>query len=250
MSSDVDKFIDTEVADALIDLGQDEEELLKDFELIDEREVDYDLEDELDTKISELNKVELANTGSAKPYSESEQDGKSKQEGEEDIIFLTRYMYEPKKTQSNSREFCKKMISAKKVYRKEDIMAMEDKVVNAGFGKGGSDKYSVWLYKGGLQYADLEEEISNFHINNIQAGLSPSMLINFNSGTPSAEERERIERRIYDKFSGSSNAGKFILSFNDNAETAATVEPIQLSDAHQQYHLCILLRFFIRICSI
>ena len=151
LSSDVDKFIDTEVADALIDLGQDEEELLKDFELIDEREVDYDLEDELDTKISELNKVELANTGSAKPYRESEQDGKSKQEGQEDIIFLTRYMYEPKKTQSNSREFCKKMISAKKVYRKEDIMAMEDKVVNAGFGKGGSDKYSVWLYKGGAR---------------------------------------------------------------------------------------------------
>ena len=156
LSSDVDKFIDTEVADALIDLGQDEEELLKDFELIDEREVDYDLEDELDTKISELNKVELANTGSAKPYRESEQDGKSKQEGQEDIIFLVRYMYTPysaayKTVAPKSREFCIKMINAKKVYRKEDIIAMEDKVVNAGFGKGGSDKYSVWLHAGGAR---------------------------------------------------------------------------------------------------
>ena len=156
LSSDVDKFIDTEVADALIDLGQDEEELLKDFELIDEREVDYDLEEELDTKISELNKVELANTGSAKPYRESEQDGKSKQEGEEDIIFLVRYMYTPysaayKTVAPKSREFCIKMINAKKVYRKEDIIAMEDKVVNAGFGKGGSDKYSVWLHAGGAR---------------------------------------------------------------------------------------------------
>ena len=38
------------------------------------------------------------------------------------------------------------------------------------------------------------------------------------------------------KFSGSSNAGKFILAFNDNAESAfASIEPVQLSDAHQQY---------------
>jgi len=152
MSSDVDKFIDTEIADALIDLGQDEEELLKNFDLIDEAEVDYELEDEQDQKIKELNEqVELASTGSAKPYSESDQDGKSKQKSQEDTIFLVRYMYNPQKTSPNSREFCKKMISAKKVYRKEDIKAMETRVVNAGFGKGGSDTYSIWLYKGGAR---------------------------------------------------------------------------------------------------
>ena len=101
--------------------------------------------------------------------------------------------------------------------------------------RAGYKYYATPDYQGGLQYADLEEEISNFHINNIQSGLSPSMLINFNSGTPSAEEREMIERRIYNKFSGSSNAGKFILSFNDSPETAATIDPVQLSDAHNQY---------------
>jgi hypothetical protein len=101
--------------------------------------------------------------------------------------------------------------------------------------RAGYKYYSTPDYTGSLQYSALEEEVSNFHINNIQSGLSPSMLINFNSGTPSAEEREMIERRIYDKFSGSSNAGKFILSFNDSAETAATIDPVQLSDAHNQY---------------
>ena len=52
------------------------------------------------------------------------------------------------------------------------------------------------------------------------------MLINMNNGTPSPEERELIEQRIYQKFSGSSNAGKFILAFNDDPATAATVEPL------------------------
>ena len=90
-------------------------------------------------------------------------------------------------------------------------------------------------YQGGLQYAELEEEISNFHLNNIMNGLAPSMLINFNNGVPNEEERELIERKIYQKYSGSSNAGRFILSFNDSTETESSIEAIQLSDAHNQY---------------
>ena len=113
---------------------------------------------------------------------------------------------------------------------KEGLEIMYIKPYRAGF-----KYYSPVDYQGGTQYAELEEEISNFHLNNILQGLSPSMLINMNNGTPDPEQRELIERRIYEKFSGSSNAGKFILAFNDNAETAATIEPIQLSDAHQQY---------------
>ena len=95
--------------------------------------------------------------------------------------------------------------------------------------------YSPVDYQGGLQYAELEEEVGNFHLNNIMNGMSPSMLINFNNGVPSEEERELIEQRISQKFSGSSNAGKFILAFNDSPDTAASIDPVQLSDAHQQY---------------
>ena len=113
---------------------------------------------------------------------------------------------------------------------KEGLEILYIKPYRAGF-----KYYSPVDYQGGTQYAELEEEISNFHLNNILNGLAPSMLINFNNGTPDPEQREMIERRIYDKFSGSSNAGKFILAFNDNPETAASIEPVQLSDAHQQY---------------
>jgi hypothetical protein len=101
--------------------------------------------------------------------------------------------------------------------------------------KAGFKYYSPVDYQGGLQYAELEEEISNYHLNNIMNGLAPSMLINFNNGTPDPEQRQLIENRIYQKFSGSSNSGKFIMSFNDDPATAATIEPIQLSDAHNQY---------------
>ena len=95
--------------------------------------------------------------------------------------------------------------------------------------------YSPVDYQGCLQYCNLEEEVSNYHIQNIKNGLQPSMLLNFNNGVPGDEAQEIIERKIYEKFSGSSNAGRFILAFNEDAETQASVEPINLPDAHAQY---------------
>ena len=79
---------------------------------------------------------------------------------------------------------------------KESIEILYVKPYKAGF-----YYYSPVDYQGGLQYAELEEEISNFHLNNIMNGMSPSMLINFNNGTP-MEERQLIEQRIYQKFRG------------------------------------------------
>ena len=81
--------------------------------------------------------------------------------------------------------------------------------------KAGFYYYSPVDYQGGLQYAELEEEISNYHLNNIMNGLSPSMLINFNNGIPNQEERRLLEHKIAEKFSGSSNAVTFILAFNE-----------------------------------
>ena len=95
--------------------------------------------------------------------------------------------------------------------------------------------YSPVDYQGGIQYAELEEQISNYHLNNIRNGLAPSMLINFNNGIPNQQERALIESKIAEKFSGTSNAGKFILAFNDNKEAQAEINPVQLSDAHNQY---------------
>ena len=62
--------------------------------------------------------------------------------------------------------------------------------------------YSPVDYQGGLQYSELEEEVANYHLNNIMNGLAPSMLINFNNGIPTEEERQMIEHRIQEKFSG------------------------------------------------
>lgn len=95
--------------------------------------------------------------------------------------------------------------------------------------------YSPCDYQSSLQYSQLEEEVSNYHLSNIEHGLQPSLLINFNNGTPSEEIQAMLENKIADKFSGSSNAGKFILAFNEDKDTAATIDAVHLPDAHAQY---------------
>jgi len=132
-----ESFDDNEMFDLLSEFGEEED--LENWELVDEREVDYDQEEALDKMIN------LASTGTARPNAKSEQD-----EVTNDLTaFKVRYQYAPLKTQANSRDFCKKMVSAKKIYRKEDITQMSTKAVNAGWGLSGAATYDIWLYKGG-----------------------------------------------------------------------------------------------------
>ena len=142
----------SKVFNALEDFGEDED--LENWELIDERKVDYDTEDELDEELNKLNNPKLsllskvwnlATTGTARPNAKSEQDG----ENEEGVQFKVRYQYAPLKVSANSREFCNKMVNAAKIYRKEDIQQMSQRAVNAGWGLNGADTYDIWLYKGG-----------------------------------------------------------------------------------------------------
>ncbi len=90
-------------------------------------------------------------------------------------------------------------------------------------------------YQGGCQYIEMETEISNFHLNSLLNGMSPSLLMNMNSGIPDEDTQREIEQKIYQKYTGTSNSGRIILAFNNGAEEQATIETVQLSDAHQQY---------------
>jgi bifunctional DNA-binding transcriptional regulator/antitoxin component of YhaV-PrlF toxin-antitoxin module len=121
---------------------------LIDEEVVDGEHADFDFEEELNQIASE--KVELATTGVARPDSKSEQDGISKKTYD---YYRVRYIYAQDnfltRKSGKKRDFCEKMMAAKKLYRKEDIARMSTKRVNPGWGKGGADTYDIFLYKGG-----------------------------------------------------------------------------------------------------
>jgi hypothetical protein len=128
-----------EAADYLTNLGEDEETLLEQYDVIDSRKVEYEHEAKLDA---------LWNFASAL---ESNPDEGSKQDTP---LILVRYRYRPNRgkqeIKNKSRSFCVAMTSQpNKVYRKEDIEAAGSQAVNPGWGPRGANTYSIWLYKGG-----------------------------------------------------------------------------------------------------
>lgn len=133
-----------------LDVEEYGEELdLSEWELVDSRAVSYEDEERLDAELEALNQSskslmskmwEFVTTGVARPDLPSSQDGK---------LFISRYRYSGETT-DKSREFCKKMTSANKLYRKEDIMKMSEKAsTNPGWGPRGTNTYDIFLYKGG-----------------------------------------------------------------------------------------------------
>jgi hypothetical protein len=124
------KKVDDTAGDALIALGEDANE---DWILIDSFNADEEIQHEFAVR-----------TGAARPAAKSEQDA---------IIdgkyFITRYVYAGSFSHDNMRPFCKKMMEAGKLYRKEDIVSMENVAVNPGWGPEGANTYDIWFYKGG-----------------------------------------------------------------------------------------------------
>jgi hypothetical protein len=95
--------------------------------------------------------------------------------------------------------------------------------------------YSLPDWMSALQFSFVEAELSNLHMNNIENGFLPLVMINMNSGVPAPEERQTIESLIENKFTGTRNAGRFMISFNDNVESKPTVETITTDNLHEKY---------------
>ena len=60
-------------------------------------------------------------------------------------------------------------------------------------------------------------------------------MLNFNNGVPAPEERQTIEDLVQAKFTGTDNAGRFMLSFNDDPATKPTIDAIQIDNLHEKY---------------
>jgi len=95
--------------------------------------------------------------------------------------------------------------------------------------------YSLPDYVAALQFSISEGEISNLHFNNITNGFLPAVMINFNNGVPAPEERQTIEDLIQAKFTGTDNAGRFMVSFNDDPTTKPTIDTIAIDNLHEKY---------------
>ena len=152
------------------------------WELIEEVEVDYELEEKRDAMWAFARAI--VPEGSRPTAGESEQDTE---------LIKVRYVYagDP----NPQREFCRKMMSARRVYRKEDIIAAGDRAVNKGFGPNGTDTYSIWLYKGGPNCRHFWKRHTYLRKNNKKVSVNQAKKVIREAGV-GAKRLEENDRRV------------------------------------------------------
>lgn len=98
-------------------------------------------------------------------------------------------------------------------------------------------QYPTPMYVGALTDLQISAEVDNYNMTNILNNFTPSAVINFNNGQNLGEDEiDELEQKIYDKFSGTSNAGKIVLSFNDDTEHATTIERLADDGLENKYN--------------
>ncbi len=98
----------------------------------------------------------------------------------------------------------------------------------------GQKYYSNVDYLGALPYAQLEEEIADYLINDVQNGFAPTTIINFNNGIPDEEKQELISNDVKRKTSGSHGV-KTIVAFNNDETKKTTIDSVPLNNAPEHY---------------
>lgn len=96
--------------------------------------------------------------------------------------------------------------------------------------------YGSPVWESAIKSVMTEMEIDKFHLAEIQNNFAGSAVINFNNGMPTAEQKEEIEKNVTEKFGGSENAGRIMLSFNKGKDNATTVERLQSDDFDSRYN--------------
>ena len=187
----------TELESFIEEFGED---ISEDWELIEEEVVDgehqdFDFENELNNIAND--KTELASTGTARPNARSKQDGTNKSDND---FYKVRYVYTKDNflsQEGSTRDFCNIMMSAKKVYRKEDILQMGSRAVNAGWGPRGAATYSIWLYKGGGNCHHFWlRQIYKTSLRGAKSNIKPSEAISYTKALSEGFTAERNDKLV------------------------------------------------------
>ena len=95
--------------------------------------------------------------------------------------------------------------------------------------------YPTPIYNAAITSCELEKKINQFHLSEINNNFLTSKIINFNSGIPDDDLKNEIERNLNEKFSGSENAGRILISFNNNKDSETTVTDLPQDDFGERY---------------
>lgn len=188
----------TQLAEWIEEFGED---MPEDWELIDEEVVDgehrdFDFEKVLNEEADK--NLELASAVSATPNKRSSQDGVNKSYND---YYKVRYVYATDNFLTNksgtSREFCRDMVAAKKIYTKEDLVNANSLTLNPGFGIDGKKRYDLFLFKGGPQCRHyFLRRIFKTSLRGAKSKISSSQLIGYTKARSEGFTAEKNDKLV------------------------------------------------------
>lgn len=101
----------------------------------------------------------------------------------------------------------------------------------------GVEYYPLPYYSSTLTWIELDYEVGNFHLSSVRNGFMPGFILNFATGIPTMEEMETAYKEFERKYTGSENAGKFILTFSEGQDGKPELIPINLNDSDERFLL-------------
>lgn len=96
--------------------------------------------------------------------------------------------------------------------------------------------YGTPIYTSAIRDCMIEQKIEEMHLNSLDNNFMASYLINFLNGIPTDEQKAEIEKNIQEKFTGSENAGRFMLNFANGKDNMAVVQKLEVTDFADKYN--------------
>lgn len=102
-----------------------------------------------------------------------------------------------------------------------------------------NEKYLTYpnpCWGGAAKSAESLKLVGDFHLNSLYNGLASDYIVNFNSGIPEDDQKEEIEANFEEKYGSVANAGRCMLSFNEDFQHRVTVEKIPNDNFIDRYN--------------
>lgn len=106
------------------------------------------------------------------------------------------------------------------------------------FFKGNKSRnvYGQPIWGAAVKNAQIETQITDFHLNELNNNFMTSKLISFNNGTPSDEQKLEIEKNLNEKFSGTENTGRVMIAFSESKENAPEIMDLGTDNFADRYN--------------
>lgn len=145
----------------------------------------------------------------------------------ERYVLVSRDWTNPRKTENKPVEYCRFNPLKAKEHPTQIYYFVQE--------TNGVEYYPLPYYSSTLTWIELDYEVGNFHLSSVRNGFMPGFILNFATGIPTMEEMEDAYKEFEKKYTGSENAGKFILTFSEGQDGKPELLPINLNDSDERF---------------